>query len=380
MDQDDNVREITREESRNPIQPPAGLHNSLLATLGLLYDPVADPQGVLDNTSSDPMRHDKERAQALQTLVEKKNGDQIRQIVNCITNQREHPRVRVAALRALSRLGQLSSFPLGVIYHALGDENALVRVEAVQTLTSLGPGAVIDSIIRFLQNRMKLKPPEEDFVQIAIIQLLEKLESRTPVDTLISALNANSWKVREAAAVSLRNLKQLPENGIEQLLARLLLEENFLVRRAIFSALHKHGKPDDLMNRLMQTLRRSDVARQKTATLALGEAGITNNTILNRLIAIATNEGAERSVRQSAILAIGMLGQQHLLEKFRPLTQHKDEFIRVTAEIVGEAVYGIPLNDEMLGEPIAGSGPGRVIPLQRESSRQKRGKGQNEAG
>ena len=110
----------------------------------------------------------------------------------------ENPQVRAAAIRALNLSRDAGATPIFV--KALGDENALVRLEAVKALGNLPDPASVETLVRLVRS------DENKDVRIAAADALKHYKTLEVARVLIPLLGEQDFGVAWHARRSLRKL------------------------------------------------------------------------------------------------------------------------------------------------------------------------------
>lgn len=247
------------------------------------------------------------------------------------------------------------------LIQALGDEDADVRIDAIEKLTQIGRPAV-DSLIKALEDK------SNDSRRFSAADALWKIKDPKALDTLITALHDPSHYVRIEAAIALGNMKdpravkplvkaledpdevviqyaadalgQIRDSGAVEGLFKALSRRPRLYN--LYEALAKIGAPS--IRPFAVKLRDSDEEVRMWAAYQLKNiAGDFPGIIKDADVIHGLVEGLKDTsphVRSEAVRTLGHIRDPETVDAIRKLLNDPDEDVREGAKLALEEIRG----------------------------------------
>ena len=205
---------------------------------------------------------------------------------------------QVAAESVQQGRGRDTAVP--ALLSVLGDENAAVRLAAIESLGQQGDPRAIDALVQTLRNDTDAR------VREAAAEALGNIDNPRAVAGLIAALG--SEKVAAVRAKVAWALGEIDDPRAVEALGAAVRDPEVEVRRQVVWALGELESPS-AVPMLIPALRDSDVETRKHAAEALGN--LESADAIDALAAATKDANAE--VRQHAVSALGEIGNKRAL-------------------------------------------------------------------
>lgn len=202
---------------------------------------------------------------------------------------------------------------------AMSDENAAVRLAAIQSLGEQGDPRAIDALVQTLRNDTDAR------VREAAAEALGQIDSPRAVPGLIAAFA--SEKVGEVRAKIAAALGEIEDPRAVEALAGGVRDPEVDVRREVVQALGQL-ESRSAVPALIPALRDSDVETRKRAAEALGN--LESPDAIEALS--AATKDADKEVRQHAVAALGEIGDKKALSVLTAAS--KDAEVEVRREAI----------------------------------------------
>lgn len=212
---------------------------------------------------------------------------------------------RDLAVDTLRKLGDNGANVIATLVEMLKDQESWVRHSAVEALGELGKSDlyVLESVVALLKD-------QASHVRVEAARVLVGLGSSAPIvtDALLEVLSGDKdeW-VRSEVAGALGKLGNCSSHVIDSLVAALN-DESYSVRSEVTRTLGKLGNCDAMIvERLVAMLINQDCDVRHQAARALGELGNSDDSVIEALVS-ALKEGESLYLRNEAAEALGKLG------------------------------------------------------------------------
>jgi HEAT repeat protein len=218
----------------------------------------------VENLASTLQSHDKKVVlNAIQTLVKNHSIDLVDNLVHLITTRETDDEIRLAAIKALGDLGDLSGVP---------------------------------SLLDLLTAR-------SDFLRLESVIALGKIKDPATVGSVVECLGDISFNVRKVAIQALGHFAN--QSAISPL-SKIALDAEIKLelRELAIRSLGEIGLPESVQN-LMRLLQDPDLNLQKEAVEALGKTA--SETAIEPLINLIANPGCDKRIRKFAKDALSRL-------------------------------------------------------------------------
>jgi HEAT repeat protein len=225
----------------------------------------------------------------------------------------KHMQARSAAVKAIVALGDASSIP--ALLDVLCDQDKSSRYLTLEALSVIGDGRCVPAALAALHD------PDIN-VRWEAVKTLGALRDARAVDALIELLARDPHGHGPNCETIIEALGRIGDKRAEPALVALLNGPQGTVRKAAVAALDVLGwQPADDAERV-----RSCMARERWDELALLSWDRARQILLESL------QNRDLAVRQQAVKAIELIGEQHVVELLIPAL--KDEGVAEAAALV----------------------------------------------
>jgi HEAT repeat protein len=237
--------------------------------------------------------------------------------------------MQLKAIHALGRMRVASAVP--VLVRVLEDEeNQEIESKVLKTLALLGGDGETVLIQRLTGNSaierrnaaialgfsksaearkalVRAMIDKVTEVRISAIQALGKMGASQYLELMLRFLNDNQPEMRRAVIEVITSFSTKLTENVQEKITSLLIDSDSGVRAAVLNALRKaENIPDEILTQVRICLRDTDNLVVAASAMLLASLG--DNTILQKLLRILSNQEVDVILRSKVATALGILG------------------------------------------------------------------------
>jgi len=267
---------------------------------------------------------------AIEALGRMRVASAVPVLVNLLEDD-ENQEIESELLKALALIGGEGET---VLIQRLTGSSATERRHAAMALGYSKTAEARKALVRTLT---------DNEVRVTALRALGKMGASQYLELMLRFLNDPEPEMRRAVIEVTTSFSIEMAEGMQQKITSLLTDSNATVRAAVLNALRKvENIPDDILNQVRICLRDTD--NKIVAASAMLLASVGDNTILQKLLQILSNQEANAILRSEVATALGILGNLEAIGILSWSIKDKAQVVRLAAinSLIALEKYQVP--------------------------------------